>query len=115
MVSSASIDDYITGLTPERQLVVEQIQAAIHARIPGAGETIKYEMPTITLAGRSLVHFAAWQHHVGLYPLPVGEAELATELAPYATGKGTATFTYAQPIPYDLIARAVQQLAHERG
>ncbi len=115
MASYASIDDYISSLPAERQPVVERVRGVIHATVPGAGETIKYQMPTFTLDGRSLVHVAAWKDHLGLYPLPADEGSFGAELARYSTGKGTASFPYAEPIPYDLIARVVARLVVERG
>lgn len=115
MVSYADIDAYIAALTPEVAPVVQRIRSEIHQVVPGAGEAIKYQMPTITLDGRSLVHFAAWKTHIGLYPLPADDGPLAPELAPYSTGRGTASFPYATPIPYDLIARVAARLVAERG
>jgi uncharacterized protein YdhG (YjbR/CyaY superfamily) len=35
---------------------------------PGAEETIKYHMPTFTFKG-NLVHFAAFQNHIGFFLL----------------------------------------------
>jgi uncharacterized protein YdhG (YjbR/CyaY superfamily) len=92
---------------------MEEIRRAIRAAVPEAGERISYQMPTITLDGRALVHVAAWKHHIGLYPLPSVEGALA-ELAPYSTGRGTAQFPLSEPIPYDLIARVAATLADHR-
>ena len=72
------------------------------------------------LDGLSLVHFAAWTKHLGLYPLPdpaVAESVcpgLAAELAAYDTGKGTAQFRYDRGVPYGLIAEAVTALVAQR-
>lgn len=82
--------------------------------MPDAGETIAYQMPTITHDGRSLVHFAGWRKHIGLYPLPALSDELIAEVAPYATGKGTAQFPLNQPIPYTLIGRLAALLVQQR-
>lgn len=40
--------------------------------------------------------------------------ELTSEVAPYATGKGTAQFPLDQPIPYALIGRLVALLVEQR-
>ena len=68
-----------------------------------AEETIKYGMPTFTLHG-TLVYFAAWKKHIGLYPImPAMEASL-DELAAWKTsGKGTIQFPLDQPLPEALI------------
>lgn len=106
----ATIDEYVASMPEDVQDILEQVRRTIRNAAPGSAETIKYQMPTITLDGSSLVHFAAWKHHLGIYPLPDADAELDQELAAYRTEKGTGKFPYAEFMPYDLIARAVKQL-----
>lgn len=105
------VDEYINTYPEDVRTILERIRATIRESVPGVGETIKYQMPTMTLRGRSLVHFAAWKRHIGLYPLPIAYGALAEELAPYATPKGIAQFKFSEPVPYDLIGRAVAALA----
>jgi len=109
-----TIDDYIRSQPDDVQEMLTEIRRVIHRAVPGAGERISYQMPTITLDGSSLVHFAAWKHHIGLYPLPAADEQFQAELAPYNTGKGTARFPLDQPVPYDLIARIATGLAEQR-
>ncbi|MFZ0159578.1 MAG: DUF1801 domain-containing protein [Kineosporiaceae bacterium] len=71
-------------------------------------------MPTFTLDGRSVVHIAAWKHHLAVYPVPAGDAAFDEELAPYRATEGTLRFPLKQPIPYDLIARVAALLAEQR-
>ncbi len=114
MTEKPTIDDYISSQPGEVQEILTEIRRVIHSAVPGAGERISYQMPTITLDGSSLVHFAAWKRHIGLYPLPPADEAFAAELAPYDTGKGTARFSLDQPMPYDLIARIADRLAKQR-
>jgi uncharacterized protein YdhG (YjbR/CyaY superfamily) len=65
-----TIDAYISSCPADAQLLLEQVRRTIRNAVPAAGETISYGMPTITFNGRDLVSFAAWMHHIGLYPLP---------------------------------------------
>ena len=71
-------------------------------------EAISYQIPTFKLNGKNLIHFAAFKHHVGLYPAPREVDEFREELAAYKGGKGTVQFPLDQPIPYDLISRIVK-------
>ena len=107
----ASVDDYIAAAAVDVRPILEAIRRTMHEAVPGAGEAIKYDMPTLTLDGRSVVHVAAWKHHIGLYPLPDADPALAAELAPYDTGKGTARFPLDQPVPIELIGRVTAALA----
>jgi len=104
---SESIDEYIRRFPASVQDVLEQIRRTIHQAAPGAVEAISYQMPTFKLGGKNLVHFAGYEHHIGLYPLPSGIAAFETELGPYARGKGSIRFPLDRPIPYDLVRRIV--------
>lgn len=110
-----TIDEYIGQFSPEAQSVLARVRHAIRSAVPDPGETISYQMPTITLDGTSLVYFAAWKHHIGLYPpIPESDEVLDRELAPYRAVKGTLKFPLREPVPYDLIVRAVRHLVAER-
>jgi uncharacterized protein YdhG (YjbR/CyaY superfamily) len=110
----ASIDDYISSFPEDVQIILEEIRRTVRNAVPTAGETISYQMPTITLNGTSLVHFAAWKHHIGLYPIPTADEALERELAPYRATKDTVRLPLQQPIPYDLVERLVALLVTQR-
>lgn len=104
-----SIDEYIAGFPPETQKVLEELRALIKAAAPEATETISYGIPTFDLNGRYLVYFAAYEKHIGFYPVTGGVARaFEEELKPYKSGKGTARFPLDEPLPTDLIRRIVE-------
>ncbi len=100
-----TIDEYINSCPADVQPILEQVRQAIRKAVPAAGETISYGMPTITFKGRDLMSFAAWKHHIGLYPLPALEGAFAQEFAPYRAAKSAVHFPLSQPLPEDIIAR----------
>jgi len=102
-----SIDDYIRGFPKSVQDALEEMRSTIRRAAPEAVEAISYQMPTIKLAGKNLVHFAGYEKHVGFYPLPSGIAAFKQDLAPYVQGKGSVQFPLGRPIPYDLVSRIV--------
>jgi uncharacterized protein YdhG (YjbR/CyaY superfamily) len=108
-----NIDEYIAGFPNDVQEILEEIRMAIRKATPDAQETISYQIPTFTLKGRYLVHFAAFKKHIGFYPAPIGNAEFKEELSVYGSGKGTAKFLLDQPIPFDLIRKIVKFRAKE--
>jgi uncharacterized protein YdhG (YjbR/CyaY superfamily) len=63
---------------------------------------------------RGLVQFAAWKHHISLYPVPDTDPAFAAELAHCLAGKGTLRFPLEEPIPGGLIERVVTLLAQQR-
>jgi uncharacterized protein YdhG (YjbR/CyaY superfamily) len=102
-----TIDEYIAGFPPDVQEILEKVRMTIRKAAPEAEETINYQMPTFTLYG-NLVHFAAYQHHIGFYPTPTGIEEFKNELSSYKGAKGSVQFPFDRPIPYDLIGRIVE-------
>lgn len=98
----SSIDEYISQFPAEIQLVLNKIRQSIREAAPEADEKIAYGIPTFTLRG-NLVHFAAFNKHIGFYPDPRGIEHFIDKLARYRSGKGTIQFPLNEPIPYDLI------------
>jgi uncharacterized protein YdhG (YjbR/CyaY superfamily) len=106
-VTYASIDDYISQAPPEVQGILTTLQELIREEAPDASEKISYQMPTFELHG-NLVHFAAFQKHIGFYPVPSGIEAFKEELSEYKGAKGSVQFPLDKPIPYDLIRRIVR-------
>lgn len=110
----ATVEDYLASLPDEVRVVLETVRTTLHEAVPGAVDTISYQMPTLVLDGRRVVHYAGWKRHVSLYPEP-DDADLAAELATYSSGKGTLKFPLDQPLPLELITRVAQRLGAAAG
>ncbi len=102
-----NIDEYIAGFPKDVQEKLQKIRSTIRKAVPGAEEKISYRMPTFTLNG-NLIHFAAYQRHIGLYPTPSGIKEFSKELSAYKGAKGSVQFPLDKPIPFGLISRIVK-------
>ena len=102
-----SIDQYIAGLPRDVQERLRRIRAIITNAGPDPQETIKYQIPTFVL-GENLVHFAAFQKHIGFYPTPSAIQAFARELTDYPSGKGSVQFPLDKPVPFALIQRMVE-------
>lgn len=102
----SNIDEYIALFPEEIQEILTKIRNLIKENAPEATEKISYQMPTFFLNG-NLIHFAAFKHHIGLYPTPNGIDAFKEELSKYKGAKGSVQFPLDQPIPYDLIKRIV--------
>lgn len=99
-----SVDAYISSLPPDVQAILQRIRSIVHKVAPQAQEAIGYGMPAFRLHG-ILLYFAAFRHHVGLYPPVSGDAALERAVAPYAGPKGNLRFPLDEPIPFELIER----------
>ncbi len=101
-----NIDEYIARFPKDIQEILEQIRLTVSEAAPGAEETIKYAMPTFTLNG-NLVHFEAFNNHIGFYSVPTGNEAFEKELSVYKTGKGSVQFPLDKPMPLNLITKIV--------
>jgi uncharacterized protein YdhG (YjbR/CyaY superfamily) len=103
-----SIEQYIANSSPEARAVLRKLRSTIKkAAPPDAEELISYRMPAYALHG-ILVYFAAFKHHIGMFPPIKGNAKLAAAAAKYAGPKGNLSFPLDEPIPYALVARIVK-------
>jgi uncharacterized protein YdhG (YjbR/CyaY superfamily) len=102
-----TIDEYLRNFPPDVQEILEKLRKLVHEVVPEAKEAMAYGIPTFTL-NENLVHFAAFEHHIGFYPTPSGIAAFKKELALYKHAKGSVQFPLDQPIPYDLVRRIVE-------
>ena len=108
------IDAYIATCPPPVQEILTKIRSIIRTVAPQAQEKISYRMPAFTLDG-VLVYFAAFKHHIGMYPPVHGDAKLLRALAPYLGEKGNLKFPLDAPMPYALIERFVHRRVQEHG
>jgi uncharacterized protein YdhG (YjbR/CyaY superfamily) len=107
MQSYNTIDQYIADFPSPIQKILTSIRSTIHKTVPKAEEAIKYGIPTFVLGG-NLIHFAAFKHHIGIYPGPVGVAAFEKELSRYQTSKGAIQLPLDEPIPLNLIKKIVE-------
>jgi uncharacterized protein YdhG (YjbR/CyaY superfamily) len=103
----ASIDQYILGFPEHVQVILSELRSLIRLAAPEAIEKISYQMPTFYFNG-NLVHFAAFDRHIGFYPTPSGITTFQQELKTYKTSKGAVQFPIEKPLPLNLIRKIVE-------
>ena len=103
-----SIDEFIAACPPESQEYLWTIRKLIRALVPDAKEKISYQIACFELNGRNLIHFAGWEKHVSLYPIPAGSEAFERQIAKYVDGKGTVKFPLGKPLPMNLIQKIVK-------
>jgi uncharacterized protein YdhG (YjbR/CyaY superfamily) len=102
-----TIDEYIRAFPEDVQRILNELRQTIKETAPEAEETINYQIPTFTLNG-NLVHFAAFERHIGFYPTPSGMDAFKKELSGYKSAKGSVQFPIDEPLPLPLIRRIVE-------
>ncbi|GAB2836662.1 iron chaperone [Microbacterium insulae] len=119
MPTPATVDEYFGGLDPAVAERLRHVRAEIIAAVSAATgeepeERIRYGMPAVMLGGRYAIHYAGWKKHIGLYPVPVFDEPLESEVAPHRSEKDSVVFPHASEIPYDLVARIASAIAAQR-
>lgn len=104
-----NVDEYIKLLPAAQAEAISQIRAVVRKTAPLAEEQISYGMPAYKLNGKVLIYFAAFSHHIGVYPLPSGIAQFSKELSKYKQGKGSVQFPLSEPMPLRLIEEMVRK------
>lgn len=102
----SSIDDYIADQPIEIQTLLQTVRETIHLAAPDATEKISWRMPTFW-QGENLIHFAAFKHHIGIYPGGEAVGVFAERLTKYKTSKGAIQLPLDQPIDRQLITDIV--------
>jgi len=107
MKKSESIDEFISQYPADVQNILQELRRFILTEVPEATEKISYGIPTFVFHG-NLVHFSAYEHHIGFYPGAAPIRQFAEELKPYQTSKGTVRFPIDRVLPYELIRKLIQ-------
>jgi Uncharacterized conserved protein len=102
-----TIDEYVEAQPKDLQRILSELRSTIRKAAPDATEKISYRMPTYYYNG-NLVHFAAYERHIGFYPTPSGVVEFQDELKKYHTSKGAIQFPIDEPLPLELVTRIVK-------
>ena len=101
------MNEYIAQFPEEIQVRLHQIADLVLQIAPNASPCISYGIPTFKIGADTVVHFAAFKQHIGVYALPTTHKAFAEALAIYKTGKGSVQFPHKQDLPIDLIAQMI--------
>lgn len=100
-----SINEYLADFDEPTQKDLKKLSETILTSVPEAKLTFSYGIPTYKINGKTVIHFAAYKNHIGLYPGPRAINAFADKLTDYKTSKGTIQLPLDKEIPYELIAK----------
>ncbi|TPW70177.1 iron chaperone [Schumannella sp. 10F1B-5-1] len=115
MAAPTTIDEYLAGFPDDKRAVLQQMRERILSVRPDAVEMIKYGMPTFEMPNGYRMYFAGWAKHIGVYPVPRGDDDFETAVAPYRHAKDTVRFALREPVPRELVDRITAHIAARRA
>jgi uncharacterized protein YdhG (YjbR/CyaY superfamily) len=83
LTTSQAVDKYINSFPKGVRTTLKGVRQTIRKAMPE--EAISYQILAFKLNGRDVVYFAAWKHHISLYPIPKGDIAFRKvfDLAPF--------------------------------
>lgn len=103
-----SVDDYLAQTPPPQRAALERIRDTVKSLVPEAEESISYMMPAFKYNGKPLLYYAAFKHHLSVFPTAGPATTLAAKLKDFETTKGTIKFTLDHPLSTELIAEIIE-------
>jgi uncharacterized protein YdhG (YjbR/CyaY superfamily) len=100
---------YLASLPPDVRTRMKQIRDIVRTIAPDAVEVFSYRIPGFRLDGKPLVWYAAFTHHISLYPMTASIRRAhAAALKGYRMSTGTVQFPLDKPLPAALVKRLVK-------
>ena len=105
----AQVRTYFAAQPPEARRALKVLRDTIRAVAPDAEEAFAYGIPAFKVDGRPFLYYAAFTHHVSLYPMTASiRAAYAEALKGYKMSTGTIQFPLDKKLPLPLIRRLVK-------
>ena len=103
-----TVEEYIKAQPRKIKKLLTELRTLIKKNAPRVQESISYNMPAYKLEGRPLVYFAAYENHIGFYPMPSAIKKFQKEIAFYKNAKGSLQLPLEEPLPEKLISGMVK-------
>lgn len=107
--SAVGVDAYLAALPADQQMALRSLRQTLTLLLRDHVECISYAMPGFRQPGpkgRMVAGYAAFRHHLGLYPHS-GTVIPQIDCRPFKTSKSGILFTPAHPLPEPLVAAII--------
>lgn len=109
MVAKTPIDRHLARLPKPQANTLLELRDQLIKLLPGATQTISYNLATIKIQNIGLISFDGFKNHNSIFPMSASITKtMATDLAQYQISKGTIKFELDQKIPLALVKKIVK-------
>ncbi len=110
----STVTEYVDGLSPHAQCRILELRALISANAPQLDEHLKWGAPAyVHPDGVIMLMTSAHKQHANIVFTPSTREAFVSELAAYATGKGSVKLGYEEAVPADLLAQIIRYRLRE--
>lgn len=110
----ATTADYLADAPAVQRRMLRDIRAMVKREVPGAVETISYNIPAFRME-QVFFYYAAFKDHISVFPPLRARGELAKKLKPFCNPKGNLLLSIDKPLPMGLLAKVATGLAAQSG
>ncbi len=107
-----TIEEYISQAPEQTHAHLKLMYQTLKKIVPEATEAIKWSQPVFEQK-RILFSFSAFKSHINFMPTGQTLSHFSDEIKDYKTGKDTIQFSYAKPLPVDLIEKLAKHRLHD--
>jgi uncharacterized protein YdhG (YjbR/CyaY superfamily) len=107
--AKAAVEAYLAALPADQHAALQDLRETLSRLLPDHLETMSYAMPGFRQPGpkgKMVAGYAAFRHHLGLYPHSGGIIP-NLDCTPFKTSKSGVLFTPTRPLPQALIAQII--------
>lgn len=117
-MNTSSVDTYFAEAPEESLDRLNRMRAIVMEEIPDGELVMAYGIPTVKL-GKAVVHFAAYERHIGFYPGAEVMKKFEPRLMMYKRAKGSVQFPIDRAMPEalirDMIRARLKKMAAKAG
>ena len=102
-----TVDEYLSTVSQPARRLLKEMRKTIQEEVPQAEQVISYNMPAFKWHGM-LVWYAAFNKHIGFFPVPSAITAFKKDLAAFERTKGSVHFPLDKPLPLGVIRKIVK-------
>lgn len=114
-MASQGVEEYLEGLDPDRRDALSALRTIIRDEVPGAVETMRYQMPTYEYQGRVLCAFASQRQYMSLYMEPDLVEQHRADLEGLSVGKSCIRFRRLDKLPIETVRTMLRETLERVG